>query len=141
MTAEALKMLHAAMLDTREGYEVAEKNAATPALRSFFGEMVALRTKDHEEIHRVLNARGDHPSDGGSFMATVHRAATSVRAAALGMNEDALAPFISGEKKIIEEYDAAIEEADNSATTRDMLLAQRTALMAKVSEMESMKVT
>ena len=47
MTFDALKKLHTTMLDTRKGYKMAEKDAATPALRSFFGGMVSLRGKDH----------------------------------------------------------------------------------------------
>ena len=105
MTTDALKKLHTAMLDTREGYEVAEKDAATPALSSFFGEMVALRTKDHEAIHRVLQATGEHPDDGGSFMATVHKTVTSLRAAVTGLDDDALSAFIGGEKKILASAD------------------------------------
>ena len=54
MTTDALKKLHTAMLDTREGYEVAEKDAETPALKALFGQMIALRGKDHEEIHQAL---------------------------------------------------------------------------------------
>ena len=53
MTTDALKKLHTAMLDTREGYEVAEKDAETPALKALFAQMIALRSKDHEEIHQV----------------------------------------------------------------------------------------
>ena len=34
MAADALKKLHTAILDTREGYEVAEKDAETPAMKS-----------------------------------------------------------------------------------------------------------
>ena len=72
-------------------------------------------------------------------MATVHKTVTSVRAAVTGLDEDALTPFISGEKKIPEYYHSAIEEADANATTRDMLIEQQSALMAKVSEMQAMK--
>ena len=88
----------------------------------------------------MLSAMGEHPDDSGSFMATVHKAVTSVRAAVTVLDQDALSPFIDGEKKILEEYDAAIGEADANATTRDMLIEQQVALSAKVAEMEAMKV-
>ena len=139
MAADALKKLHTAMLDTREGYEVAERDAATRALVSLFGAMIELLTKDHEEIHRALAGMGEHPDDSGSFMETVHKTVTSVRAAVTDLDADALSPFISGEKNILEEYDAAIGEIEADATIRDMLIEQKVALMSKVAEMEAMK--
>ena len=81
MTTDALKKLHTAMLDTREGYEVAEKNAETPALTELFGQMITLRSKDHQAIHSTLIDMGEHPDDSKSFMAVVHKSVTSVRAA------------------------------------------------------------
>ena len=139
MTTDALKKLHTAMLDTREGYEVAEKDAETPALKTFFGHMIALRTKAHEEIHRALTQQGEKPDEGGSFMATVHKTMTSARSAVTGIDAKALSPFISGEESILEEYDAAIKEASADSATRDVLTGQRSALSAKIAEMKSMK--
>ena len=139
MTGDALNNLHTALLDTREGYEVAEKDAESPAMKALFADMIALRSKEHEEIHRVLTAMGGQPDDSGSIMATVHKTVTSVRAAVTGLDEDALSPFIDGEKKILEKYDAAIDEADANATTRDMLIEQQATLMSKVAEMEALK--
>lgn len=139
MTTDALKKLHTAMLDTREGYEVAEKDAETPALKTLFGQMIALRTKDHEAIHGALSRKGETPDEGGSFMATVHKTMTSARSAVTGIDANALSPFISGEESILEEYDAAIREASDDSATRDMLAAQKDALSNKIAEMKSMK--
>ena len=138
MTTEALKKLHTAMLDTREGYEVAEKDAETPALKALFGQMITLRTADHEAIHLALGKMGEHPDDGGSFMATVHKSMTSIRAAVAGISTNALSPFITGEENIAKEYDAAIDEASADSALRDMLIDQQTALLAKIAEMMAM---
>ena len=135
MTTDALKKLHTAMLDTREGYEVAEKNAETPALTELFGQMITLRSKDHQAIHSTLIDMGEHPDDSGSLMAVVHKSVTSVRAAVAGISSDALSPFISGEEQIAKAYDAAIDEASANAAVRDMLIDQQTALLAKIAEM------
>ena len=94
------------MLDTREGYQVAERDAETRAMKTLFGQMIALRDKDHEAIHHALERQGVKPDESGSFQATIHSAATSVRAAITGLDANALSPFISGEEKIVEEYDA-----------------------------------
>ena len=141
MTTDALKKLHTAMLDTREGYEVAERDAETPELKALFGEMVALRGKDHEAIHHALTQEGEKPDESGSFMATVHKTMTSARSAVTGIDAKALSPFISGEESILEEYDAAIKEASADGATRDMLTGQRSALSVKIAEMKSMKAS
>lgn len=139
MTIDALKTLHTAMLDTREGYGVAEKDAETPALKTFFGQMIALRTKDHEAIHRALTQKGEKPDESGSFMATLHKTMTSARSAVTGINADALSPFISGEESMVEEYEKAIREASDDSETRNMLASQKDALAAKIAEMKAMK--
>ena len=141
MKNDALKTLHTAMLDTREGYEVAERDAETPALKSFFGQMIALRTKDHEAIDRALMQQGEEPDESGSFMATVHKSMARARSLVTGINADALSPFISGEESILEEYENAIREADADNATRDMLVGQREALGSKILEMKAMQAS
>ena len=103
--------------------------------------MIALRSKDHQEIHHALSARGETPDESGSFMATVHKTMTSARSAVTGINAGALGPFISGEESILGEYDAAVEEASNDSATRDMLAKQKQGLFAKVAEMKAMKTS
>ena len=141
MTTDALKKLHTAMLDTREGYEVAEKEAETPALKTLFGQMIALRSKDHEAIHKALAAKGETPDESGSFMATIHKTMTSARSAVTGINANALSPFISGEESIVEEYEEAIKEASADSATHDMLVGQKNALSTRITEMKSMKAS
>lgn len=139
MPNEALETLHTAMLDTREGYEVAERDAETPDMKALFGRMIALRTHDHEQIHRALESKGVAPDDSGSFQATVHKVVTGARAAITGLDRDALSPFISGEEKILQTYDAAIDEAGDDSSVREMLASQRSALSAAIGEMKSLK--
>lgn len=139
MTTDALKKLHTAMLDTREGYEVAEREAETPELKTFFGQMISMRTQDHEAIHHVLSEKGVEVDEGGSYKATIHKVATSARAAMTGLDKKALSPFIRGEEAIVDDYDAAIEEAASDDATRDMLTDQQTALLDKIAEMKAMR--
>ena len=141
MTSDALKKLHTAMLDTREGYKVAERNAETPALKTLFGQMIALRTKDHEAIHHAFTQKGEKPDESGSSAATIHKAMTTARSAVTGIDANALSPFISGEELIVEEYEAAIKEASADGATRNMLAGPMNALSAKIAEMKSMKAS
>ena len=139
MQHDALKKLHCVMLDTQKGYEVAVRDAETPQLKSFFETMVQLREKDHGAIHKALASMGEHPDDSGSFMAAVHKAATSARATLTGLDDNALSPFISGEENIIKEYDAALLEAFGDAGTSSMLREQKDTLLAKIAEMKAVK--
>jgi hypothetical protein len=38
-----------------------------------FSEMIALKEKDHSELHAALLQLGEKPDDSGSFMATIHK--------------------------------------------------------------------
>ena len=136
MAADALKTLHTTLLDTLEGYEAAEREAEDPALKLLFREMIDLRSKDHTEIHEALAAAGEHLADEQSFMATVHKAAVDLRSAVIGIDRKTLEPFIKGEEIILEQYDAAISEADGPVVV--MLRQQKIELDGKVFAMRSM---
>lgn len=139
MTIDALKTLHTAMLDTCESYEVAERYATTPALKTFFEQMIALRAKDHEEIHLALTRQGKKPKEGMSFMATIHKTMTSARSTITGLDANALSPFIIGEDSIVDEYDKAIAEAAGNAPVSTMLTGQKITLETKIAEMKAFK--
>src|SRR6202000_2493088 len=80
MSADSLKKLHTALIDTRNGYQKAVEDASSPAVKSLFSDMVALKEKDHAELHAGLTRLGEKPDENGSFMSTVHKAAVGVRA-------------------------------------------------------------
>lgn len=137
MPADALKKLHTAMLDTREGYRVAETDAESPALKAIFSEMIALRRRDHEAIHAALTAMGETADDRGSIMGAVHKTVINVRAAVTGINDNALSSFISGEESVISEYDAALKESASRPGVHDMLAKQKAGLLAMIAKMKA----
>ena len=69
-------------------------------------------------------------------MATVHKAAVDLRSAVIGIDRKTLEPFIKGEEIILEQYDAAISEADGPVVV--MLRQQKIELDGKVFAMRSM---
>lgn len=135
--SDALQKLHTTMLDTREGYVAAKRDAESEPLKSLFQSMIDLRDRDHAEIHASLVARGEEPDEGTSLMATVHKAAVGVRSAVTGIDRSALEPFISGEEAVLEEYDAAIAEGDGS--TSEMLKRQKASVITLVDAMRAFK--
>jgi len=77
MAADSLKKLHTDLVDNRNGYEEAV-NDAEPPLKALFAEMVALKEKDHAELHGALTRPREKPDEDGSFMSTVHKTVISV---------------------------------------------------------------
>ena len=137
-TVDAIKRLHTSMIDTRRAYEKAHEEAKEPALKTLFGDMAALKQKDHDELHRVLSELGETPDEDGSFMTAVHKTVIAVRSAVKGVDRGALSAFASGEKTIVTDYDDALGQDDIRPATVDVLTRQKSALVTKIGDMEVM---
>lgn len=135
MANDELKKLHTAIIDAEHGYDEAAKDAETPALAEFFGQMSQLHQSHHDEIHRLLVSLGEKPDDDGSFMTSIHKGVISVRAAITGL-QSAIASFASGEEKLLERYNDAMESTE--PTAGPILRRQKAALQAKIVEMKAM---
>ena len=134
--SNALTKLHTTMLDTRDGYAAAERDAEGESLKTLFRRIIEMRERHHAEIHKALAERGDEPDDGTSIMATVHKAAVTLRSAVTGIDRSALAPFIKGEESVLEEYDAAIAESPGAVA--EMLHRQKAEVVAMIEAMRSL---
>ncbi|GLH76687.1 hypothetical protein SSBR45G_15950 [Bradyrhizobium sp. SSBR45G] len=139
MAADSLKTLHTALVDARNGYQEAAKDTETPALKSLFAEMIALKDRDHSELHDALTRMGETPDDSGSFMSTVHRTVISVRAAVTGLGTNALSSFVSGEEQIVADYDDALKDCAGDPAVTATLRRQRETLLAKIAEMKQLE--
>ena len=135
MAADSLKKLHTSLVDNQKGYEKAVEDAE-PNVKSLFGEMAALKEKDHAELHAGLTKLGEKPDESGSFMATVHKTVIGVRAATTGLGTNSLSSFVMGEKQVVDEYDKAIEECSSDRDLVATLIRQKNTLLAKIAEME-----
>lgn len=138
MSAENLKKLHTSLVDNRKGYAEAVKDTDSPPLKTLFADMLALKERDHSELHACLTRLGEQPDDSGSFMATIHKTVIKVRSATTGL-ESALAAFVMGEEEVMGEYNKAIEECAADPTTVATLTRQRDALGSKITIMKGMK--
>jgi uncharacterized protein (TIGR02284 family) len=138
MPADSLKTLHTSLVDNRRGYSEAAKDAETPALKAFFSEMIALKEKDHSDLHGALTRLGEKPDESGSFMATVHTTVIKVRSATTGLHS-ALSSFVMGEEQVVKEYDKAIEECASDPAIVATLNKQKTMLLTKIAQMKSMQ--
>jgi uncharacterized protein (TIGR02284 family) len=131
---DALSSLHTTLVDSRNGYEEALKDAGKSGLVTLFEEMVALRQQASVELEALLLKSGAAPDDDGSFMSTVHRTIISFQSMLTDLDETVLPGFIDGEKRILDYYDEAISTAPEP--DREVLLRQRADLSDRIEEME-----
>lgn len=131
---DALSSLHTTLVDSRNGYEEALKDAGKSGLITLFEEMVALRQQASIELEPLLLKSGATPDESGSFMSTVHRTIISFQSMLTDLDETVLPGFIDGEKRILGYYDEAIAAAPEP--DRQVLIRQRAELSDRIEEME-----
>jgi uncharacterized protein (TIGR02284 family) len=131
---DALSSLHTTLVDSRNGYDEALKDAGQTGLVTLFEEMIALRRQAIAELEPLVAAAGLNPEEDGSFMSTVHRTVISVQSMLTDLDETVLPGFIDGEKRIVTYYDEAIASAGDP--DREVLLRQRADLQDRIGEME-----
>lgn len=131
---DALAALHTTLVDSRNGYEEALKDAGRNGLLSLFESMIALRQTAIVELEPLVRQAGAEPDTDGSFMSTVHRTVISLQSMLTGLDEAAMPGFIDGEKRILESYDAAIRH--NTGEALAVLERQRAAVSERIAEME-----
>jgi uncharacterized protein (TIGR02284 family) len=131
---DALSTLHTTLVDSRNGYEEALKDAGKSGLVTLFEEMVALRQQASIELEPLLLRSGATPDDNGSFMSTVHRTIISFQSMLTDLDETVLPGFIDGEKRILGYYDETIATAPEP--DREVLMRQRADLSDRIEEME-----
>lgn len=134
---DQMKSLHTTVVDARNGYEEALKDAEGKGLTPLFREMIALHEAHADALAADLARHGEQVDDNGSFLSTIHRAVMSVRALFGGLDESVLPGLIDGEERVIGYYDEAL--AGCPADERATLSQQRAALQAKVEQMKARK--
>ena len=130
-----LQTLHTAVIDARNGYDEAIKDAEAAELKLMFEKVRRVHSLAHQDIHKLLVDRGLTPDEGGSFMTTVHEVVIGVRAAVIGLGPDSLPAFANGEEDTLRKYDNAMSADPSSAAT---LRPHRAALDGAMAEMRTM---
>jgi uncharacterized protein (TIGR02284 family) len=132
---DALRSLHASLIDAEQGYDEAVKDAENVNMKAIFEKLRSLHQQAHDEVHALLLSKGEKPNEAGSFMATVHKTVISVRSAVTGLDQKSLASFASGEEHIVSAYDKAIEESRQDAPAVDKIKQQRARLAAMIARL------
>lgn len=136
--ADELKSLHTALIDSRNGYDEALKDAEGKGLTPLFVRMIALRTENAAALAVHLRAAGEEPDQDGSFMSTVHRTVIGVRSLFGDLDERILPGLIDGEERIKSYYEDAIKTAPSGSGPQEVLRKQLGELDAVIAEMKAM---
>lgn len=133
-----MKSLHTTVVDARNGYEEALKDAEGKGLTPLFREMIALHQRHADMLAADLARHGEQVDEQGSFMSTIHRTVISIRSLFGGLDASILPGLIDGEERVAEYYDEALKDCPPSETA--MLSQQRATLQAKIAEMKVQKI-
>jgi uncharacterized protein (TIGR02284 family) len=132
-----MKSLHTTVVDARNGYDEALKDAEGKGLTPLFREMIDLHNRHADELRADLIRHGVAVDDDGSFLSTIHRTVISVRSLFSELDERILPGLIDGEERVASYYDEAL--TDCPASESAMLTRQRSSLQTKIEEMKSLK--
>jgi uncharacterized protein (TIGR02284 family) len=136
---DQLKSLHTRAIDALHGYGEALAQAEGKGMTPLFKEMIAIHTRNSDELAMDLRGMGEKANDDGSFMSTIHRTIMDIRSLFGGLGESVLPGLIDGEKRNVESYDEILKDLDIPAHLREHLVQQRVRLESAVSDMEAMK--
>jgi uncharacterized protein (TIGR02284 family) len=135
-----LKSLHTSEIDARNGYQEALEDAEGRGLTPLFRDMVDLHDRNAKEIGAVLTEAGERPSPDGSFMTLIHQTIMNVRSLFNALDESVLPGLIDGEKRNVDKYDKALDEAAVPAPVQTLLTAQRDKIQQTIARMETERV-
>ena len=134
---DALKKLHTRIIDSKDGYEKAREDADKSSHAQLFADMIDRRSRNHQQVHQFLVAKGVEPDESGSFLAAAHRTLVDLRSAFSKGDAGVLAEVIRGEESLLEAYDEAIEACGGSDPEFSFLSEQYTELKAKLDQIRT----
>ena len=132
-----LKTLQTELVDAHHGYEEALKDTTDSEVAGLIRQIDALHTDAIAENHDSLAAAGEPDNEDGSLMSFVHRTVISVRSAITGLGPDSLPSFASGEQRILDAYDNAIQDSQDYPEIARGLEGQKAKLLAMVARMNA----
>jgi uncharacterized protein (TIGR02284 family) len=117
-----LNLLIRATLDSVEGYREAADNAGDPELKAHFAERSLERLDVVSLLREQVQFLGGQPQDDGTALGGAHRVFTILKSLVAGQNDAAIFEEIRrGEKYLIGQFNAALDNSDASLDTLDVI--------------------
>jgi Domain of unknown function (DUF2383) len=124
-STDSLTFLHTALIDSRNGYEEAVKDAEGKGLTPLFRDMVALRDRDAAELGQHLKLLG-----------VAVDAVINFRSIFTELDEGVLPGLVDGEERILGYYNDAMETTLPGSSENTTLIAQRRKLQSVLADMK-----
>ena len=134
---DALRPLHTSLIDSRNGYEEALRQAEEGDHITLLRELAAAHQTATVEIEQRLAALGQTPDTSGSFMSVVNSTIMDFRALFTGLGDAVLPALISAEKRNLLAYDEALKVS--GADFAPILAGNRSALESLIGKMERLQ--
>lgn len=112
--------------DAEKGYQEAAENVKDAELKSLFLAQSRERAEFGTELDREIRALGGDPDNGTSLASDLHRAWINIRSAVSGNSDKSVAEECQrGDAEALSEYKNVLEQTDVAASTRELLLRQK----------------
>jgi uncharacterized protein (TIGR02284 family) len=112
--------------DAETGYQEAAENVKDAELKGLFLAQSQERAEFGRELDREIRALGGDPDAGTSLASDLHRAWINLKSAVSGHTDKAVAEECQrGDAEALSEYKEVLEQTDIAASTRELLLRQK----------------
>lgn len=117
-----LNTLIATTIDSVNGYQESAQAVENERFRQLFMELAQDRQQVLPQLQAEVARLGGNPEDDGSTLGAAHRAIVDLKAAITGRDDKSVINEVErGEDYIKEKYETALNNADLSAETRQVV--------------------
>ncbi|MDX1762251.1 MAG: PA2169 family four-helix-bundle protein [Christiangramia sp.] len=126
--------------DAEKGYKLAAEKVKREDLKAFFSERAQERYDFGHELKSEIRNFGENPDKGSSLKGDAHRSWMNLKASLSNDKDEAvLEEAIRGEKSAIEEYENILKESEIPASTGNILMKQKNAIVASLNEVKTLE--
>ncbi len=126
--------------DAEKGYKLAAEKVKDERLKNFFSERAQERYDFGHELKSEISNFGENPDKGTSIKGDVHRSWMNLKTSLSNDKDEAvLEEAVRGEKAAVEEYEAILKESDIPASTGNILMKQKNAIVASLNEVKTLE--
>jgi len=126
--------------DAEKGYKLAAEKVKRQDLKSFFSQRAQERYDFGHELKSEIRNFGENPDKGSSIKGDVHRSWMNLKASLSNdKDESVLEEAIRGEKSAVEEYENIMKEKEMPASTQNILMKQKNAIVASLNEVKTLE--
>ena len=126
--------------DAERGYKLAAEKVKREDLKQFFVQRAQERYEFGHELKSEIRNFGENPDKGSSLAGDAHRSWMNLKASlSSDKDESVLEEAIRGEKAAVEEYEDILKESEIPASTGNILMKQKNAIVASLNEVKTLE--